>query len=117
MRRCRLRPPTTAAGRLVAWRFAVAGADPRGTVAYTTPSDSLGGAMPSGSAPAVASVGPGNLDIAVRGNDNALWTRSGLDGRWGSWQPVGGLLSQGPALASSADGRLDVVVRGADRRL
>ena len=81
------------------------------------PWESLGGGMPSGSAPAVASVGAGSLDLAVRGNDNALWTRSALDGRWGSWQQVGGLLSSGPSLASSGGGRLDVVVRGADGRL
>ncbi len=61
------------------------------------------------SAPAVASSGPGRLDVFVRGNNNRLYQRT-LDGNWSDWTKVDDLLFVGkPAAASTGKGRMDVV--------
>jgi serine protease AprX len=75
----------------------------------------LGGGLRSG--PAVASRGPGRLDVFVRGTDDALWQRSFGPGGWGNWQPLGGLTTAEPAAVSSEDASIDVFVRGTDNAL
>jgi uncharacterized protein YkwD len=78
------------------------------------PWESLAG--PIGSAPAVSSAAPGTADAFVRGTDNQLWHRAFDGTTWGSWQPLGGVLSAEPA-AVSWGGRTDVFIRGSDLQL
>ncbi len=66
--------------------------------------------------PTVASSGPGQLDLFVRGIDNALWHRR-YDGTWHDWESLGGILTYDPAVASWGNGRLDVFVRGTNNTL
>jgi Repeat of unknown function (DUF346) len=82
-------------------------------------------------APAVASWGPGRLDVFVRGSDNRLWQKSCeiptsgqnevCDGNdWSGWQspPIGGgALGSAPAAVSWGLGRIDVFTRGTDSGL
>src|SRR5262249_35674392 len=77
---------------------------------------SLGGR--AASAPAIASWGPGRLDVFAAAVDGALWHRW-WDGAWQSWEWLGGSLAGGstPAAVAPARGRLDVFVRGIDHAL
>lgn len=59
-------------------------------------------------APAVASWGPGRLDLFVRGYDYALWHRSIENGVVGAWESLGGYLTSAPTAVSWGYGRLDV---------
>jgi hypothetical protein len=73
--------------------------------------ESLGGSLTS--APAVASWGPGRLDVFARGGRGELRQRSFVSGRgWLPWRGRGGTLSSSPAATSWAPGRIDVVARG-----
>ncbi len=73
-------------------------------------------------APAVASWGPGRLDLFVRGGDNQLyhlWS-SNSGATWSAWQPMGappGGLAGGPAAVSWSANRIDVFARGANNAL
>ena len=82
----------------------------------TSPPPGLAGA-PSG--PAVASWGPGRLDLFVEGADANLWHRWSTDGgaSWSAWEDLGGVLVGGPAAVSWGLNRLDVFVRGSDDQL
>lgn len=74
------------------------------------------------SAPAVASWGPGRLDLFERGQDGNLWHRFSTDRgtTWSSWEslasPSGGMTCSPSAVSWSA-GRVDVFVRGVDGAL
>ena len=74
----------------------------------------LGGAITA--APAVASWGPGRLDVFARGVDNALWQRS-FEGVWSGWLYLGGTLATAPVALSSDYGRIDVFTRFTDNAL
>ena len=64
-------------------------------------------------APAVASWGPGRLDVFVRGENGGLWhKRWTTDKGWSEWRDLGGRLTSAPAIASWGTNRLDVFVRG-----
>jgi hypothetical protein len=84
-----------------AWHLTSAGAPPGGL------RDTL----------SVTSWGPGRLDVMGRGNDNALWYASYVNGAWQPWQSLGGVLTANPAIASWGSNRLDVFVRGTDGAL
>ena len=64
--------------------------------------------------PAAVSWGPGRIDVAVHGMDDALWVISWVDGRWGGFWSLGGLLYRkgelvsSPAIASRGVNRLDL---------
>lgn len=64
--------------------------------------------------PAISSKGPGQLEIFIRGADNALWTKSFSNGSWSGWQSLGGQITSGPGAVSWGSGRTDVVARGTD---
>jgi len=73
-------------------------------------------------APAVASWGPGRLDIFVRGRDNTMYHRwSGNSGSsFSGWESLGappGGLASSPAAVSWGSNRIDVFVRGSDNAL
>jgi hypothetical protein len=72
----------------------------------------LGGVLRS--SPAVASTGPGRLEVYVRGTDDQLWYRRRV-GRWSPWRTLGGTSLAGPGAAATRGGRVDVVVTGVGR--
>ena len=76
---------------------------------------SLGGTLTSG--PAATSWGAGRIDVAARGNGNALVHRAMSGSSWGAWESVGGVLTSEPAVVSWSPNRLDVFVRGTDNAL
>lgn len=63
--------------------------------------------------PALTSWRAGQLDMFLRGADNALW-RASYDGGWQAWESLGGSLSYDPVATSWGSGRFDLCVRGAD---
>jgi uncharacterized protein YvpB len=77
---------------------------------------SLGGR--AASAPAIASWGPGRLDVFATAVDGALWHRW-WEGEWQPWEWLGGSLAEGSTLAAMAPapGRLDLFARGVDHAL
>lgn len=77
---------------------------------------SLGGQ--AASAPAMASWGPGRLDVFAAAAGGALWHRW-WQGEWQPWEWLGGSVADGstPAAVAPAPGRLDVFVRGVDHAL
>jgi hypothetical protein len=73
-------------------------------------------------APAVASWGPGRLDLFVQGGDHLLYHRWTTDSAasFSVWQSLGappGGLASSPAAVSWGPNRIDVFVRGADNAL
>lgn len=66
--------------------------------------------------PAVASWGPGRIDVFARGTDAQLWHRW-FGGTWSRWEPLGGTLTSAPTVASWGPGRLDVFARGSANQL
>jgi hypothetical protein len=71
------------------------------------------------SAPAVASWGPGRLDVFARGLDNALYYTYSADGgnSWVYWQRIPANMSSAPTAVSWGTNRIDVFARGADNAL
>lgn len=67
-------------------------------------------------APAAVAWG-GNVTVAVRGTDNALWIRTLSGGTWGSWTSLGGTLTGSPALASQNSSDVEAFIRGSDHGL
>ena len=76
---------------------------------------SVGGLLAT-SSPALASWGPGRLDLFVRGEDNALWHYCLSDDE-SPWVSLGGVLTAAPAAASSGEGRIDVFAKGTDNAI
>lgn len=76
----------------------------------------IGGATTS--APAAISTDGQSMDLFVRGEDNALWTRHNVyylyPNNWGSWTRLGGSVTSAPAVTFGSGGIADVFVRGAD---
>lgn len=71
------------------------------------------GAPSPGSAgdPALATSSPGELNVIVRGSDDALWHKAWLPeptNAWTGWESLGGEWASNPAATSSASGKLDV---------
>lgn len=58
----------------------------------------------SSTAPSVVAVQPGQLDVFVRGNDNALWHIWFYGGTWGAWESLGGQLCGEPGVAPKMTG-------------
>jgi hypothetical protein len=73
---------------------------------------SLGGI--STAKPAMASWGPGRLDVFVRGTDDELWHGWFTGFQFFGWEPLGGVLASGPTVAAWGPNRLDVFVEGTD---
>jgi len=76
--------------------------------------EDLGG--PITSPPAVASWGPGRLDVFAAGEDGQLIHRA-FDGGWKDWHPLGGTFKGGPAAVSWGKNRIDIFVQGMDDHL
>lgn len=72
---------------------------------------SYGGTLASG--PAVVSVPdglqPGHVNVFVTGGDGGLYQQTIIDGRRGTWVPLGGVLAGGPAASSTGPGHYRVV--------
>jgi hypothetical protein len=49
--------------------------------------------------PAVVSRPDGQIDLFVRGRDNAAWHRTYRAGKWSEWKSLGGVLTSGPGAA------------------
>ena len=79
------------------------------------PTENLGGGFTSD--PAIASQGPGQLNVFARGNDGALWHRWYSGGTWSGWQSLGGNITSGPGAVSWGPNRIDVVARGGDNAI
>ena len=63
-------------------------------------------------------VGPGRLDVFVRGHGGQLAHRRwASDNGWSEWRDLGGRLTSGPAAVSWGPNRIDVFVRGFDHQL
>lgn len=98
-------------------RLDVAALDPNHSVDHwwfdgSWHSENIAGNMTS--APAIAAVETGHLDLVARGTDNQLYYRSwtAAGGSWSEWAPIAsgtGEVSSGPGVASWGAGRLDVV--------
>ena len=76
--------------------------------------EDLGG--PITSPPAVASWGPGRLDVFAAGADGQLVHRA-FDGEWDDWHTLGGIFKGGPAAVSWGKNRIDIFVQGMDDHL
>lgn len=65
--------------------------------------------------PEIASVGPGHLNVFVKGLDGNLWQKWTTDGvNWTGWQMIGGPIASGPGAASALPNSLTVVARQPD---
>lgn len=78
---------------------------------------SLGGQLTSAPA-AVERKGTANIEVFVRGTDNALhhrWYQPGSG--WSAWSSMGGSIASAPAIVSRKEGWADVLVRWSDNRI
>jgi lysophospholipase L1-like esterase len=64
--------------------------------------------------PSIVADGANELDVVVRGADNAVWHGFLNGGVW-SWQSLGGIIVGNPKLTSGAAERLDIFALGIDR--
>ena len=68
--------------------------------------------------PAIASEGPGQMELVARGTDNIIYYKSWtLAGGWGGWGAVAGsttAMTSGPGAISWGPNRFDVVARAPD---
>jgi len=70
------------------------------------------------SAPAATARPSGELDVFVRGTDNAVWHKFwSASGGWSPWGSLGGTATSRPGAAARPSGELDVVVRGTDNAI
>lgn len=74
-------------------------------------SEKLGNPGKFQGAPAIASWGPGRLDIFARGASNEVWHRYYDNGAWSAWENRGGSITSSPAAVSWGPGRYDMVAR------
>ncbi|ELZ25104.1 peptidase S8 and S53 subtilisin kexin sedolisin [Halosimplex carlsbadense 2-9-1] len=74
----------------------------------------LGGVCTSG--PAAVSTGPDELDVFVRGGDDAVHRMRRRDGEWGRWESVGGTVCGGVATTAGTD-EIHLFVGGPGGRL
>lgn len=67
-------------------------------------------------APASVMLENGRLDNFVVGADGQLWHNwwEGSQGRWSTWQPLGGHLKSSPAVSGDSLERIDVTAQGVD---
>jgi hypothetical protein len=63
------------------------------------------------SAPALVASGANQLDVFVRGSDNALWHRRRTATTWDAWTSRGGTLSNAPAAVSPSPSVINVFAR------
>src|SRR5947209_3610981 len=88
----------------------------KGLVGHITTSwTSLGGRFVGG--PALASMNAAQLDLFVRGTDNALWHRRWNGSTWSNWESLGGQLTSDPSVVASGPSQLAVFARGPDNGL
>lgn len=80
------------------------------TDGWSSPQD-IGGITLDG--PSVASPGPGEFDVVVRGTDGAVWQDQYVNGSWSGWTSLGGIITSRPAAAVDGGG-LYVAGRGTD---
>lgn len=62
---------------------------------------------------AYASAG-GRIDVFVRGTDSRVYRRVFADGRWGTWQNLGGRVSDAPSVAFTDPGHWTLFATGSD---
>jgi len=74
----------------------------------------ISGGFRTTTSPAIASWGPGRLDVFSRGENNALWHKWFANGAWHAWESLGGFVTAGPAAVSWGTGRIDAFARGTD---
>lgn len=74
----------------------------------------LRGQVQAGTGPALASSGPGRLDLVVQGGNRALYRLPWRAGAWREWESVGGILRGEPSLASDRAGGVTALVVGAN---
>lgn len=78
----------------------------------------LPGALgPSTAAPAVIAHPNGEVDVLVRGYDDALWRLHSNGTNQATWDTAGGLLLSGPAAVSRAAGEVDLFALGLDNQV
>jgi len=68
-------------------------------------------------APALATWGPGRLDLFAAGEDGALWQRSHSNGVWSEPASLGGRITSAPDAVSWSAGQIDLVARSSDNTL
>jgi alpha-galactosidase len=64
--------------------------------------------------PAAYGSAGGRIDVFVRGTDNHAYLRTYDQGRWGSWQDLGGNLADAPTAAYTGPGDWTLYATGAD---
>ncbi|MEV2191107.1 glycoside hydrolase family 27 protein [Streptomyces phaeochromogenes] len=62
---------------------------------------------------AYASAG-GRIDVFVRGTDSRVYRRVFADGRWGTWQNLGGRVTDAPSVAFTDPGHWNLFATGSD---
>src|SRR5205085_1611262 len=60
--------------------------------------------------------GEAQLDVFIRGTDNALWHKQWVNGSWHD-ESLGGVWTSSPAVTEAAGIQLDVFIRGTDNAL
>src|SRR5581483_7225949 len=79
--------------------------------AWTGQWDNLSGQITA--APAAASWGPGNLQVFVRGSNNAIYQKA-WNGSWSNYINLGGQTYFAPAAVSAGPGNMNVFAVGTD---
>jgi hypothetical protein len=81
----------------------------------TTAQAATGGVDPATDMAAV-SWGPNRIDLFAKGTDGTLKHKL-YNGRWSTWENLGGAITSAPAVASWEPGRLDVFARSTTNSL
>jgi hypothetical protein len=69
------------------------------------------------SGPAVASRGPGQLDVFALGKDNAMLQESWTGTHWSGWQALCGTFTSKPSGVSFGPNRIDLFEQGSKNDL
>ncbi|MEU9878005.1 glycoside hydrolase family 27 protein [Streptomyces phaeochromogenes] len=64
--------------------------------------------------PAAYASDGGRIDVFVRGTDSRVYRRVFADGRWGTWQNLGGRVSDAPSVAFTDPGHWTLFATGSD---
>jgi subtilisin family serine protease len=92
--------------------------DPNALLHVGPPAPSVPPSPPvAGDGPSAASARPGQLDVFIRGFDDAVWTRHFDGTTWSGWTSLGGIVTTVPSVVSPGPGRLYLFARGADHAL
>ncbi|MER5489196.1 hypothetical protein ABT024_39160 [Streptomyces sp. NPDC002812] len=79
------------------------------SVAHAGPSTPTGSGTIVGAPAAVASLN--RIDVFARGNDDALWQKSYVNGEWTGWSKRGGALASSPTAVSGGPGQIEVFAK------